>query len=137
MPSGADEFRAEAKKTSGHVAKRKIGGWTFCLSYGAVDPEEAARAIEAGMRIEVENLGDKTKEVVEKLRATTPEERATDEREMAGEWMLSVKICPPGRSPTEKDLVFLGRTLVALHVPAGSEQPAAVRGTRQWIWRDS
>jgi hypothetical protein len=137
MSSSADDFRAEARKMPGHVAKRKIGGWTFCLSYGSVDPKEAVSAIDAGMVIEVESLGDKTKEVVERLRAWTPEDQAVAEREMAGEWMLSAKTVPPDRTPTEKELAFLGRTLAALHVPAETEQPTAVRGTRQWIWKDS
>ena len=137
MPSLADEFRAEARANPGTVAKRKIGGWSFCLSYGAVDPQESVQALDAGMRVHVDGLGDKTEEVAEKLRAVTPEDYAVAQEIMAGEWMLSVKPFPPTRQPTDKDLVFLGRTLVALYVPEGSAQPPMVSGTRHWLWRDS
>jgi len=137
MASGADEFRAEARQTPGHVAKRKIGGWSFCLTYGAVDPQEAARGLDAGsVRIEFDGE-DKTEEVAQRLRATTPEKHAVAREIFAGEWMLSVKILPSGRVPAEKDLAFLGRTLVALHVPSDAAQPTMILGTRHWIWKDS
>ena len=108
MPSLADEFRAEARANPGTVAKRKIGGWSFCLSYGAVDPQELVQALDAGMRVHVDGLGDKTEEVAEKLRAVTSEDYAVAQEIMAGEWMLSVKPFPPTRQPTDKDRVETG-----------------------------
>ena len=137
MATGADEFRAEAKRSAGLVIRRSFGTWSFCLSYGAVNPQEVARAAkEAGLRIHAP-AGDVTHAVIDALEGVTPEQQAAAEEDMRGEWMLSAKPIPPNRMPTQKDMIFLGRTLVALHVPPGSDYEADSIGSRYWVWRDA
>lgn len=144
MASLASEFKSEARCKSGEVIARKVGGWSFCLSYGAVNPHIAARtARQEHIRTMVPGRGDVTREVLRKLDATTPEQIAEAEAEQAGEWMLSAKLYPPGRPSTGKDWEFLGEFIGAIGVPTDEVGRAAERiekalatDTLYWSWRD-
>jgi hypothetical protein len=134
MTSLTEELRAEAKRRKGEVVVRKVHGWTFCLSYGAVDPRFSAEAAQAaGVRIEHRGT-DVTDEVIALLRSTEPDDTSDADEE----WMLSARIYPPGRSPTEGDWRYLGHFLTAIGVPPDSFKPMqTVNATIYWCWRDA
>ena len=144
MASLIDEFKHEARTKTGEVVMRKIQGWSFCLSYGAVDPRSAAMlARTAQVRVKVPGLGDVTDKVIEKLDAADPKQLAEAQVEMDGEWTLSAKLYPPGRSSTEKDWAFLGQFIGGMNIPAREVAAGAARiekmvatETIYWIWRD-
>ena len=140
MTSFADDFRAEAKSKPGDVVRRYVNGWSFCLSYGPVDPLVAANlAADAEMRIEHKGR-DVTDTVMERLKTAKedPQYEKTAE-EMKDEWMFSAKLFPPGRSSTEADWKYLGMMVAA--VVRSPKVPATISntpgGAHYWAWRDS
>ena len=71
MTSFAEDFRAEAKAKPGQVVRRQVNGWSFCLSYGAVDPLMAADyAADANLRMKYEGR-DVTDEVIKATQEIT------------------------------------------------------------------
>jgi len=69
MTSFAGEMLAEAKAKPGEVIARKIAGWSFCLSFGPVDPTKTAEAVRAaGLKLQFAGK-DVTEGVVERLKA--------------------------------------------------------------------
>jgi hypothetical protein len=136
VSSFADDFKSDARRVWGRPAQRRVGGWSFVLSYGAVDAKEAANAAErAGIRTVYKDR-DVTGEVLERLRAAKP----TDEDELDGEWMLSAKLFPIGRSSTVEDWRFLGSMVASLGAPANSAtkpiDSVDPNTTLYWVWRD-
>jgi len=140
MTSFADDFRAQAKRERGDVVRRCICGWSFCLSYGPVDPIKTAdMAADSNLRVEHKGR-DVTDEVMERLK-TAPEDPKyqKEAEEIKDEWMFSAKLYPPGRSSTEADWAYLGKMTFALGAPRTApksieEEPTA---SHYWIWRDS
>jgi hypothetical protein len=141
MPSMADEFRAEAIAKQGDVVARHIRGWSFCLSYGAVDPRAAAAlAMQAGIRVTVKGIGDVTRTIMDRLRGATAQEMEEAKRACAEEWTLSARLEPPGRSSSPMDWKFLGMMLAALRVPPDAAtkpiENTAPNATHYWVWRE-
>jgi hypothetical protein len=137
MASFADDFRAEAKAKPGEVVRRVANGWSFCLSYGAVDPLHAADAA-ADANLRMEHAGrDVTNEVMERLKTTEISEEAKEA--LKGEWMFSAKLWPPGRGSTEADWAYLGKMLFAMGAPKKAPPTIenAPNDTHYWVWKDS
>lgn len=135
MSSFADDFRAEAKRKTGEPVFRRLNGWSFGLSYGAVRPELAAQAIEKGRLQVMDRTGDVTDAILAKLRAGEENPHPPEK-----EWLFSAKLQPHGRSSTEADWKFLGSMCAALHVPTDaiitpieSTDPNA---THYWAWTE-
>jgi hypothetical protein len=140
MTSFAANFRAQAKRERGNVIRRYVRGWSFCLSYGPVDPLIAAD-VAADVGIRVEHRGrDVTDEVMERLK-TAPEDPKyqKDAEELKDEWMFSAKLYPLGRSSTTADWEYLGKMVAALGAPAKVPDSVynAPNESHYWIWRDS
>lgn len=133
MSSGADDFKREAREKAGSVINRKLCGWSFCLSFGAVNMTEAIAAqknVPLRFVYDGRDVTDKVHKIVHKW---TPEVQAQAE---AGEWMLSAALYPPRPKPSAADVSFLCRTLLALGVPEGSQTDMKVEGRWYWIWRE-
>ncbi len=137
MTSFAADFRAEAMRKKGEVVRRVAQGWSFCLSYGAVDHLKALdAAADANLRMEYAGR-DVTDEVFERMKTA----EVTDEAKEAlkGQWMFSAKLWPPGRGSTEADWTYLGTMLAALKGPQTVPDSIALapNDTHYWVWRDS
>jgi len=137
MTSFADEFRTEALVKTGEVVRRVVKGWSFCLSYGAVDPTVAADAMaDANLQVQYEGQ-DVTDAVMDKLKTAVISEEA--KRTLRGEWMLSARLYPIGRASTEADWAYLGKMAAALGAP--QRVPESVQtdpnAAHYWVWKDS
>ncbi len=139
MSRFAEEFRSEARERAGKVAVRRVRGWSFCLSYGAVDPRDAADMVESARMVLEEHGRDVTRETVDGFRAMTDKDVRAVKEALGGEWLLSAKLFPPGRSSSEDDWRFLGEMLGALRVPPevamsiGAHHPSE---THYWRWTE-
>jgi hypothetical protein len=136
MTSFADDFRTEAKQKPGEIVFRRLSGWSFGLSYGAVRPELVAQAVErAGFRLKAHGRGDVTDEVLARLRAVG-DQLVQPEKE----WLFSAKLQPPERSSTEADWKFLGSMCAALQVPIDSLitpfEMTNPNATHYWSWTE-
>jgi hypothetical protein len=136
MSSFADDFRAEALQKRGDVVGRKLRGWSFCLSYGAVAP---ARALEL-MKMAKLRAVFREKDVTELVERKLADAMETDWDDPKEEWMFSAKLYPPDRSSTEEDWRFLGEMAAALRIPPNAvHSPIAETppdGTFYWIWSE-
>lgn len=133
MASFADEFKAEARANPGDVVRRLVNGWSFCLSYGAVDPIKAVdAAADANLRLNYRGK-DVTDEVYEKLK--TQEIGASERELLRGEWTLSAKLWPPGRDSTVQDWAYLGAMCFALGAPRAAPESVQTTPNATHFWR--
>ena len=131
MATFADEFKAEARANPGDVVRRVVNGWSFCLSYGVVDPIKAVDAA-ADVNLRMEYRGrDVTDEVCERLKT---QEISASERELfRGEWTFSARLWPAGRDSADRDWAYLEAMCRALGAPrvVTESDPNA---THFWRW---